>query len=81
MLFREFITTGIDDPDLRLRKYARVNMFLAGLIVATGGMVAARLVDGSVLATIVLAPVVGVVGVAVMLAASFVLFQRGESDK
>lgn len=81
MMFREFITTGIDDPDLRRRKYARVNMCLGGLFVATSGMVIARLVDGSLLATMLLAPVIGVVGIVVLLGASFAVFHRRESEK
>lgn len=78
--FREFCTTSIDDPDSRRAKFARVNASLAGLIVATGGLVVARLVDGQVLAIMLLAVVVTAVGVAVMLGIGYAVFRRGERD-
>ena len=38
--FRDFCTTGLDDPDPRRAKFARVNASPAGLVVATGGVTA-----------------------------------------
>lgn len=79
--FREFCAISIDDPDPRRAKFARVDASLAGLIVATGGLAVARLVDGSVLAIVLLAAGATTVGVAAMLGISYVLFRRGESEK
>ena len=79
--FREFCTTSIDDPDSRRAKFARVNASLAGLIVATGGLAVARLVDGPVLAIMLLAAGVTAVGVAVMLGIGYAVFRRGEPEK
>lgn len=81
MTFREFCTTSSDDPGPRRATFARVNASLAGLIVATGGVAVARLVDGSLIATMVLAPIVGVAGVAAMLGLSYTVFRRGEPEK
>lgn len=78
--FREFCTISIDDPDSRRAKFARVNASLAGLIVATGGVAVARLVDGQVLAIMLLAVAVTAVGVAAMLGISYAVFRRGERD-
>lgn len=79
---RKFLATGIDGPDPRPRraKFARVNASLAGLIVATGGVAVARLVDGQVLAIMLLAVAVTAVGVAAMLGISYAVFRRGERD-
>ncbi|AHW65110.1 Putative membrane protein [Corynebacterium glyciniphilum AJ 3170] len=57
-----------------------MNASLAGLIVATGGVAVARLVDGQVLAIMLLAVAVTAVGVAAMLGISYAVFRRGERD-
>lgn len=66
-MFRGFSTTSIDDSDPRLAKFARVNASLVGLIVATGGVAVARLVDLPAVTIMLLAIAVTAVGVAVML--------------
>ncbi|MEJ6550744.1 hypothetical protein PQI66_14455 [Corynebacterium sp. USCH3] len=81
MTFREFCTTSIDDPDPRCARFARVNASLAGLIVATGGLAVARLVDAPVLIIMLLAVVVTAVGVVAMLGFSYAMFRRGEPER
>ena len=79
MTCREFFTASIDDSDPRRAKSARVNASPAGLIVATGSVAVARLVDGPAPVIILLAVVVTAVGVAAMLGISYAVFRRGES--
>lgn len=79
--FRDFIKVTVYDSDPRRVKFARANASLAGLIVATGGLSIARMVDGSVLVVMLLAAFVAVVGVAVMLGISYAVFRRGETEK
>lgn len=79
MTFREFITTSPDDADPRRARFARANVSLVGLAIATVGLVVARLVDGPFLVVFTAVVLADIAATVVILGISYAVFRRGGS--